>query len=141
MTKSEVLAAKKQNRPVYFQENWTENIVEAKIVDIVVSEGSKESAYAQLHCIRLPELDIKHGGDIGQKFEDLYPSVRSLRDHIQREENRRIQEISDSIHTRDDLIQFMFDHTVACCEEYTDWTAREAVKQIAKTKFGIDLGD
>ena len=28
---------------------------------------------------------------------------------------------------------------VACAEEYTDWTARRAVKEIAKEMLGLDL--
>jgi hypothetical protein len=33
----------------------------------------------------------------------------------------------------------MYDHCVACAEEYTDWTARRAVKEIAKEMLGLKL--
>ena len=56
-----------------------------------------------------------------------------------KEERKKIAEIKDSIKDAGDLVRFMYDHCVACAEEYTDWTARRAVKEIAKEMLGLDL--
>ena len=47
--------------------------------------------------------------------------------------------IKAKIKDASDLVAFMYDHCVACAEEYTDWTARKAVKEIAKEMLGLDL--
>ncbi len=52
---------------------------------------------------------------------------------------KRIAEIKAKIKDAGDLVAFMYDHCVACAEEYTDWTARRAVKEIAKEMLGLDL--
>ena len=47
--------------------------------------------------------------------------------------------LGDVYKRQGDLVAFMYDHCVACAEEYTDWTARRAVKEIAKEMLGLDL--
>ena len=56
-----------------------------------------------------------------------------------KEEEKKIAEIKAKIKDAGDLVAFMYDHCVACAEEYTDWTARRAVKEIAKEMLGLDL--
>ena len=56
-----------------------------------------------------------------------------------KEEEKKIAEIKAKIKDASDLVAFMYDHCVACAEEYTDWTARKAVKEIAKEMLGLDL--
>ena len=58
---------------------------------------------------------------------------------IKKEEEKKIAEIKAKIKNAGDLVAFMYDHCVACAEEYTDWTARRAVKEIAKEMLGLDL--
>ena len=58
---------------------------------------------------------------------------------LKKEEENKIAEIKEKIKDTSDLVAFMYDHCVACAEEYTDWTARKAVKEIAKEMLGLDL--
>lgn len=37
------------------------------------------------------------------------------------------------------MVRFAYTHQVGVCEEYTDWAAREAYKNRAKSLMGIDL--
>ena len=55
------------------------------------------------------------------------------------EEEKKIAEIKAKIKDVGDLVEFMYDHCVACAAEYTDWTARKAVKEIAKEMIGLEL--
>ena len=55
------------------------------------------------------------------------------------ETREKIAEIKAKIKDTGDLVAFMYDHCVACAEEYTDWTARRAVKEIAKEMLGLEL--
>ena len=60
-------------------------------------------------------------------------------EELKKEEEKKIAEIKAKIKDTGDLVAFMYDHCVACAEEYTDWTARRAVKEIAKEMLGLDL--
>lgn len=71
--------------------------------------------------------------------EKCYPSLEKLKDAIQTKNNAKITEICENIQTVEDLIRYMYDHTVSCAEEYTDWVAREAVAKRASELLGIDL--
>ena len=58
---------------------------------------------------------------------------------LKKEEEEKIAEIKAKIKDTGDLVAFMYDHCVACAEEYTDWTARRAVKELAKEMLGLEL--
>ena len=58
---------------------------------------------------------------------------------LKNEEEKKIAEIKAKIKDTGDLVAFMYDHCVACAEEYTDWTARRAVREIAKEMLGLEL--
>ena len=69
-----------------------------------------------------------------QKF--LYETRRNIHMQIL---NGMMVETAAKIKDASDLVAFMYDHCVACAEEYTDWTARRAVKEIAKEMLGLEL--
>ena len=72
-------------------------------------------------------------------LKNLYASREELQKELKKEEEKKIAEIKAKIKNAGDLVAFMYDHCVACAEEYTDWTARRAVKEIAKEMLGLDL--
>ena len=72
-------------------------------------------------------------------LKNLYASREELQKELKKEEEEKIAEIKAKIKDTGDLVAFMYDHCVACAEEYTDWTARRAVKEIAKEMLGLDL--
>ena len=52
---------------------------------------------------------------------------------------RKVSEIKEQLGTKDDIIQFMYDNVVAQAEEYTNWDARQAVREIMQERYGTDL--
>ena len=69
----------------------------------------------------------------------MYASREELQKELKKEEEEKIAEIKSKIKDTCDLVAFMYDHCVACAEEYTDWTARRAEKEIAKEMLGLEL--
>ena len=90
---------------------------------------------------KYPYADIEwdDGGNSGCLLKNLYASREELQKELKKEEENKIAEIKAKIKDASDLVAFMYDHCVACAEEYTDWTARKAVKEIAKEMLGLDL--
>lgn len=135
MDKSTVEKFQREDRPVWFLGRWSEMPVKAKISRICNDERAGE--YAKVDCIH---DDVCHAvGSRGVYFDDLYSSKEDLMKAMFDEAMRKTAEIKASIQTKDDCIRFMFSHTVSCAEEYTDWTARRAVQQIAKERWGLEL--
>lgn len=137
MTKREILANKAAGLPVWYIEPWADRIVRAKVQNIKISNGME---YAELRGMgSSKDSPVDFIGTEGRQFEKLFKSREALEKHIAAENAARAAEIRAQIQTKDDMIQFMFDHTVSCAEEYTDWFARKTVKQIALEKWGIKL--
>lgn len=90
---------------------------------------------------KYPYADIEwdDGGNSGCLLKDLYASREELQKELKKEEEKKIAEIKAKIKDVGDLVEFMYDHCVACAAEYTDWTARKAVKEIAKEMIGLEL--
>lgn len=108
---------------------------------------------------KYPYADIKWdiGGNSKRLLRDLYSSreelqkelkkaeekkiseIKELQKELKKEEEKKIAEIKAKIKNANDLVAFMYDHCVANAEEYTDWTARRAVKEIAKEMLGLEL--
>ena len=135
MTKAEVLNHKEKRLPVWFVEYWSDMIHRARVVDIITQNGAE---YAKINGFGGPDL-VDFIGTQGCQFEKLFPTKEALCKHRKKEEQARIEEIKAQIQTKDDMIQFMFSANVSCCEEYTDWIARNAIQQIAFEKWGIEL--
>lgn len=137
MTKSEILQAHKTNTPVWWVEPWSGQIMSAKVQAI---KQDHEVEYAELRGMNdASDLQISFVGTNTKSFEQLFSSREVLEKHLADEKASCIARIRSQIQTKDDMIRFMFNHPVACCEEYTDWNAREAVKQIACEKWNIKL--
>ena len=125
----------KIGQKVWFLEPWGQCIHSAKITALGETEVSVRNPE------KYPYADIKwdDGGNSGCLLKDLYVSREELQKELKKEEEKKIAEIKDKIKNANDLVAFMYDHCVACAEEYTDWTARRAVKEIAKEMLGLDL--
>lgn len=71
--------------------------------------------------------------------ERVYLSKKEcIREHDIEIENRVLSYCSE-ITTIEDLVTFMYNHCVACAEEYTDWAAREASRRKALVLLGMEL--
>lgn len=125
----------KIGQKVWFFEPWGKCIHSAKITALGETEVSVRNPE------KYPYADIKwdDGGNSDCLLKDLYASREELQNKLKKEERKKIAEIKDSIKDAGDLVRFMYDHCVACAEEYTDWTARRAVKEIAKEMLGLKL--
>lgn len=125
----------KIGQKVWFLEPWSHCIHSAKITALGKTEVSvrdpEEYPYAEI------KLDV--GGNSRRLLKNLYTSREELQKEIKKAEEKKISEIKAKIKDANDLVAFMYDHCVACAEEYTDWTARRAVKEIAKEMLGLDL--
>lgn len=135
MAREDIVNAKNTGRPVWFVGYWSDMIKRARVTDIKME---KDVEYAVLNGFGGPD-PVDFIGTQGCESEKLFPTKEALCDHRKKEEQARINEIKSQIQTKDDLIAFMFDANVSCCEEYTDWTARKAVQEIALEKWGIEL--
>lgn len=125
----------KIGQKVWFLEPWGQCIHSAKITALGETEVSVRNPE------KYPYADIEwdDGGNSGCLLKNLYTSREELQKEIKKEEEKKIAEIKAKIKDANDLVAFMYDHCVACAEEYTDWTARRAVKEIAKEMLGLDL--
>ena len=122
---------------VWFLEHWSQCIHSAKITALGETEVSvrdpKKYPYA--------EIKWDDGGNSNRLLRDLYSSREELQKEIKKAEEKKIDEIKSKIKDVNDLVAFMYDHCVASAEEYTDWIARRAVKEIAKEMLGLELQD
>lgn len=125
----------KIGQKVWFLEPWGQCIHSAKITALGETEVSVRNPE------KYPYADIEwdDGGNSGCLLKNLYASREELQKELKKEEEKKIAEIKAKIKNAGDLVAFMYDHCVACAEEYTDWTARRAVKEIAKEMLGLDL--
>ena len=122
----------KIGQKVWFLEPWSQCIHSATITALGEIEAStrdtKKSTYAA--------IEWDNGGNSGRLLRDLYSSQEELQKEIQKAEEKRIRKIKYEIRDVNDLVMFMYNYCVASAEEYTDWTARRAVKEIAKEMLG-----
>ena len=75
------------------------------------------------------------------KAENCFKSKRVLLDSLKSHKDEKINTILSQLSTVEDLVRYMYNHTVSCAEEYTDWEAREAVAIAAKKLLGVDLNN
>ena len=125
----------KIGQKVWFLEPWSKCIHSAKITALGETEVSARDPE------KYPYAEIKwdDGGDSGRLLRDLYSSREELQAELKKAEKKRIAEIKGSIKDVNGLVAFMYNHCVASAEEYTDWTARRVVKEIAKEMLGLEL--
>lgn len=128
----------KIGQKVWFLEPWGQCIHSAKITALGETEVSTRNPKKYP---KYPYADIQwdDGGSSSCLLKDLYASREELQKEVRKKEEKKIAEIKAKIKDANDLVQFMYDNCVACAEEYTDWTARRAVKEIAKEMLGLKL--
>lgn len=126
---------------VWFREMWSGCIHSAKITGFgeteVPASGSEKCQYVTTEPYA--ELEWDDGGNSSCLLRDLYASRKELVDALKKESEDRISKIKSEIHNVNDLVKFMYDNCVASAEEYTDWDARRAVKEISKEMLGLEL--
>lgn len=125
----------KIGQKVWFLEPWGKCIHSAKITALGETEISVQNPE------KYPYAEIKWdaGGNSRRLLKNLYTSREELQKELRKEEEKKIAEIKAKIKDVNDLVTFMYNHCVADAEEYTDWTARRAVKEIAKEMLGLEL--
>lgn len=88
-------------------------------------------------------LKIKGIGDtIGTQAvlaAHCFHSAEELASYNQMRSTEQYQNYRASIETVNDLVAFMFQHTVSKAEEYTDWEAPAAVCDAARDLLGLKL--
>lgn len=122
----------KIGQEVWFAEACNQRIHSAKLIALdEVEVSTRKYLYTK--------IEMDDGCRLGWPLKNLYASREELQKELKKEEEKKIAEIKAKIKDAGDLVAFMYDHCVACAEEYTDWTARRAVKEIAKEMLGLDL--
>ena len=119
-------------KSVWFEEKWSQAHCNGTICSLSEKAYGDNEAY-------FVYVSTPHYGEMAVLVENLYPSEESLVQAKEKEQNDYMASLSEQIQTVEDLVQFMYSHTVSCAEEYTDWDARAAVNEIALKKFGIQL--
>ena len=122
---------------VWFKENWSECLTSGVVKSVGMTEITERNPVA------VPYATIKSNfADYDILFENLYPTKDALKQAMKKESDERVAAIKAKIHDVNELIAFMYDATISSgAEEYTDWDARRAVKEIAKELLNIDLND
>jgi len=117
----------------YFEEPWTGCIIGGKILEIKQTEKQPSEPY----------LVIKIEGACYGTRNFLASKCYPTREEAQAAKERKSEELQnkyrEQIKTPADLVTFMYDNAVACCEEYTNWEARAVAKEKAKEFFGLEL--
>lgn len=132
MEKNTVKRFMEEGRPVWLLGTWSEIPLKARIVKISDSEDG---------CV---EVDYIHDGECiihsseGILFEDLFETKEDITAAMFETVRQKIVEIKSSIQTKEDCIQFLFNHNVSCGSE-PDWAARRAVREITRERWGMDL--
>lgn len=122
----------KIGQEVWFAEACNQRIHSAKLIALdEVEVSTRKYLYAK--------IEMDDGCRLGWPLKNLYASREELQKELKKEEEKKIAEIKAKIKDAGDLVTFMYDHCVACAEEYTDWTARRAAKEIAKEMLGLEL--
>lgn len=135
MNKDTIEKFQSENRPVWVLGMWSAMPLKARIVRI--SEDSQAGGCAEVEYI----YDGKYGtnGFRSVLFDYIYESKEDMIKAMYETVQQKGSEIRASIHTKEDCIRFLFQHNVSCTEE-TDWTARRAVQEIARERWGMELG-
>lgn len=118
-----------KNDKVFYRTTWVSHNT-----GIIIGEKNVEG---QLY------YEIKGTGDtIGTQYakdSDCFHTAKELSDSVQAESNALKQKYRDEITDIKSLVQFMFNNTVSCAEEYTNWEARWACIEAAKDLLNLDL--
>lgn len=134
MDKKTAKEFKVSGQPVWFLGIWSDLPTKARIMEIRAENGIK---YAHVHCIHDEECSAIGPQDI--QLERLYHSKISLLAAMAEKERQYMAEIKAGIQTMEDCIRYLYDHHVATGTEYTDWSARKAIQELARERWGLEL--
>lgn len=105
--------------------------------------------YGNLFCGKVTEIvgeyvRVKGTGDsfgtMGAKTADCYATKQECIRAKQEADKAEVEAYKAQITDVRELVRFMYDNTVSCAEEYTDWNARKAARERARELLGIDPG-
>ena len=114
---------------VWFNQNWVGPSV-GTITALRTTEDGKQ--YAKIH--------LDDGGTTGALLTNMYYTRMALLEANEKAMANHIAEYKAEMPDIEGLVRFMFDNTIATGSgEYTDWDARQAVKERAKDLLNIDL--
>lgn len=134
MDKTTAIRFKDSGHPVWFLGVWSDLPTKARIMEIKAENGIE---YAHVNCIYDEECCAIGPQDI--QFERLYPSKEGLLTAMAEKERQYVAEIKAVIQTMEDCIRYLYDHHVARGTEYTDWSARKAIQELARERWGLEL--
>ncbi len=134
MDKATAVKFKDSGRPVWFLGIWSDLPTKARIMEIKAENGIE---YAHVNCVHDEEYSAIGPQDI--QFERLYPSKEALLTAMAEKERQYVAEIKAGIQTMEDCIRYLYDHHVARGTEYTDWSARKAIQDLARERWGLEL--
>lgn len=118
---------------VYVIEPYTELIHRYKVTGFRTDPTVGE--YVMLHGAEKDAVNTT-----GKLLSKVYPTYRAAEAAQKAKDEELCNKYREQIQTIGDLIQFMYDNTVSCAEEYTDWTARKIAKEKA-AEFGYPIDE
>lgn len=122
---------------VWFEAHWSGNLTSGEVIKTGMTDVSKR--YPE--PLPYAEVQWDMGGVSNMLFEDLYPTEEALRQGLKAKENAYVAKVKSEIHDVNDLVKFMYNNNIAKgASEYTNYSARRAVREIAKDMLDLDLG-
>lgn len=126
----------KVNDSAYFIEPWTGNIIGGQVLEVKQTEAKPKYPSEPYLVIQIEGTRYGKRDFLASK---CYPT-REAADVAQAAESEKLRDkYRSQIQGSGDLVRFMYEHNVSCCEEYTDWEARAVAKEKAKEIFGLEL--
>lgn len=120
----------------YFEDSWTENIIGGEVVEVSMTKATEQYPARQF-------VKIKIEGSRYEKREQLsskcYPTHGAALAAQQSKNEAVCNKYRDSIQSVEGLVKFMYDNHVSCCEEYTNWNARQVAREKAAELLGLNL--
>ena len=124
----------KPGMTIWYLEPYSSLVVSAIVLEApktTTIDGMKKE-YVDVRC-------IESVGTTCVLLEDAFLTRDDVLEDEKRKQEEYIKEVDAQIHSISDLLQFAYSNTVSIAEEYTNWYARAAVKEIAKKRFWIEL--
>ena len=119
---------------IWFNQNWVGPSAGT------ITAFKKTDATRRKKSVDYAEIHLDDGGTTGALLTDIYSSQEALLEANKKATAARIAGYKAEMPDVEGLVRFMFDNNIssgAC--EYTDWDARQAVKERAKELLDIDL--
>lgn len=124
----------KRGMTIWYLDAYSSFVVSGIVLETseTTTVAREEKEYVKVRC-------IENGGTRGVLLENAFLTRDDVMEDEKRKQEEYVKEVDAQIHSISDLLQFAYSNTISLAEEYTDWYARAAVKEIAKKRFGIEL--